>query len=76
MRHRVLVERIAAMLPGVRVRFSEDFGVASEAREAAAMAVLGALAWDGEPITLPNVTGARTTGIVGAWIAPQPEAQP
>ncbi|MEM6333056.1 MAG: anhydro-N-acetylmuramic acid kinase [Planctomycetota bacterium] len=75
-RHRVLVERIRAMLPGVNVRLSEELGVASEAREAAAMAVLGTLAWDGEPITLPNVTGARKTGIAGAWIAPQPESHP
>jgi 1,6-anhydro-N-acetylmuramate kinase len=38
-----------------------------QARECAAMAVLGALCWDGIPITLPQVTGARTPGVAGTW---------
>ncbi|MHC4948107.1 MAG: anhydro-N-acetylmuramic acid kinase [Planctomycetota bacterium] len=40
-----------------RVRRSDELGVPVAAREAAAMAVLGGLAADGVPITLPAVTG-------------------
>ncbi|NNM25505.1 MAG: anhydro-N-acetylmuramic acid kinase, partial [Phycisphaerales bacterium] len=36
-------------------------GIPPEAREAAAMAVLGGLSADGVPITLPAVTGRRAT---------------
>ncbi len=44
-------------------------GVPPGAREAAAMAVLGALAQDGEPVTLAGVTGRRETRVLdGAWI--------
>lgn len=40
-------------------------------REAAAMAVLGALAWDGIAITLPSVTGrADTHARDGSWVLP------
>lgn len=40
-------------------------------REAAAMAVLGALAWDGVPVTLPAVTGrADTHARDGSWVLP------
>jgi len=44
---------------GRRVQTTQALGIAPEARESAAMAVLGALAVDGVPITLPAVTGRR-----------------
>ena len=48
---------------------SDELGVPAAAREAAAMAVLGALADDGVPITLPGVTGRdRNCLTAGSWI--------
>lgn len=43
-----------------RVLLSDDCGVPSAAREAMAMAILGALRSDGVPITLEQVTGRET----------------
>jgi len=53
------------------IALTNDFGVPASHREAAAMAVLGALCQDGVPITLPQVTGVREPApIAGAWIYP------
>jgi 1,6-anhydro-N-acetylmuramate kinase len=50
------------------VSLSDEQGVPIEAREAMAMAVLGALCADGMPITLPQVTGCRAPApISGSW---------
>lgn len=74
-RHRALADAIAAthasLAPGAAssaVRPLDAVGVPIEAREAAEMAILGALAQDGVPITLPQVTG-RGTGRArdGLW---------
>lgn len=70
-RHPLLARRIAAHAEGIDVRLSSDFGVPLEAREAAAMAVLGALSWDGVPITLADITGGDRPGIAGSWVSPQ-----
>ncbi len=49
---------------------SDTIGVPVEAREALAMAVLGAMCADGVPITLPRVTGCRTPApVAGTWCA-------
>jgi anhydro-N-acetylmuramic acid kinase len=56
-------------VPGAAV-LSDDLGIPCEAREAMAFAVLGALAQDGVPITLPQVTGAKSPGHAGAWAYP------
>jgi 1,6-anhydro-N-acetylmuramate kinase len=51
---------------------TDDLGVPTQAREAMAMAILGALAHDGESITLPNITGRKETdGSVG-WVYARP----
>ncbi|MFK7788306.1 MAG: anhydro-N-acetylmuramic acid kinase [Phycisphaeraceae bacterium] len=49
------------------VQCSDDLGIPSEAREAMAFAVLGALSQDGVPISLPQVTGATAPGVAGTW---------
>jgi len=49
---------------------TDELGIAAEAREAMAFAVLGALSQDGVPITLPAVTGATNPGKAGAWVYP------
>ena len=53
------------------VRALDDVGVPIEVREAAEMAVLGALAEDGVDITLPAVTGrGPTRSRAGSWVRP------
>ena len=50
------------------VVLSDQLGVPVEAREALAMAVLGAMSADGVPITLPQVTGCRAPApVAGTW---------
>ncbi|MEM6552328.1 MAG: anhydro-N-acetylmuramic acid kinase [Planctomycetota bacterium] len=55
---------------GCTAVLSDEVGIPAEAREALGMAVLGALSWDGVPITLPGVTGAGEPGVAGAWVYP------
>ncbi len=55
----------------VEVQTTEAFGVPVSHREAAEMAVLGALCQDGVPITLPQITGVRAPATVaGVWVFP------
>mgnify|MGYP006271304635 CR=1 FL=1 len=70
-RHRLLCERLAALLPSRRVVTSDELGVPAVAREAAAMAVLGVLSRDGIPITRRETTRCREPGIAGAWASPR-----
>ncbi|MBL0926593.1 MAG: anhydro-N-acetylmuramic acid kinase [Phycisphaerales bacterium] len=74
--HRPLAARIGALV-GVPAEPSDVQGVPIAAREAGAMAVLAAIAANGEAITLPRVTGRRAADgpilMHGAWInAPAP----
>ena len=64
-----LVRAIERHLGGA-VRKSDDLGVPIQSREAAAFAVLGALADDGVPVSLPRITGSATQGRDGQWILP------
>ncbi len=52
------------------VRLSDALGVPAKAREAMAMAVLGALCADGVPITLPRITGCHEATVAGSWWLP------
>ena len=52
------------------VRLSDALGVPAKAREAMAMAVLGALCADGVPITLPRITGCQEATVAGSWWLP------
>jgi len=56
--HKPLMAAIERTI-GRRIQTTQALGIAPEARESTAMAVLGALAVDGVPITLPAVTGRR-----------------
>ena len=68
-KNRALDKAIARACGGAAdVMRSESLGVPVEAREAMAMAVLGALSDDGCPITLDAVTGAKKPGVAGAWV--------
>jgi anhydro-N-acetylmuramic acid kinase len=65
-----LLAAIETHSPAV-VQRTDDFGVPASHREAAAMAVLGALCQDEVPITLPQITGVRGPApVAGAWIIP------
>lgn len=69
-RHAGVVGAIARGV-GHRPKTTWDLGVPAEYREAAEMAVLGALCADGVPITLPRVTGVSDPApIAGAWVRP------
>jgi 1,6-anhydro-N-acetylmuramate kinase len=72
-RNRSLRDAIARALPPRTVDSTAAHGMPIEAREAAEMAVLGLLAWDGVPITLPAVTRPQrpTHHRDGLWCLPR-----
>jgi anhydro-N-acetylmuramic acid kinase len=57
--------QLAASLPGMIVRTSDEFGVPSEAKEAFAFAILAYEAFHGRANNLPSATGARESAILG-----------
>ena len=67
--NRALVQEIMAK-SGNPVDMSDSYGVPAQYREAAAMAVLGAICRDRVPITLPQVTGVKTPPVSGCWVLP------
>jgi len=70
-RNPALVARITQAIGGAAaVQTSDELGVPVQAREAMAMAVLGAMSQDGTPITLPQITGADQPGCAGVWAYP------
>jgi len=65
-----LVDSITANTRG-EIHRSDDFGVPAQFREAVAMAILGSLALDRIPYTLPQITGRAPGRPVGpSWVYP------
>ena len=64
------IRRRATGRKAVKVVLSNELGVPVEFREAAGMAVLGALCQDRQPITLPRVTGVKRAPVSGLWVLP------
>jgi anhydro-N-acetylmuramic acid kinase len=50
---------------GIELRFSDEFGVPSEAKEAVAFAVLAFETWHHRPSNVPSATGAKRPAILG-----------
>jgi anhydro-N-acetylmuramic acid kinase len=63
--NRAMMAYLAAFLPGVRVRTSDEFGIHPDAKEAIAFAVLAYETWHRRPSNLPSATGAQRAVILG-----------
>ena len=50
---------------GVRVKLADEMGIASQAKEAVAFALLGWLSWHGLPGNVPAATGAKRSVVLG-----------
>jgi anhydro-N-acetylmuramic acid kinase len=66
-RNATLVAMVAEQMAplGIVVRFSDEFGLPSEAKEAVAFAVLAYQTWNRRPSSVPSATGAARAAVLG-----------
>jgi len=66
-RNSTLVAMLAQELAplGIVVRFSDEFGLPSQAKEAVAFALLAYETWNRRPSNVPSATGAKRAAILG-----------
>jgi len=63
--NRQLMAQLAALLPGIRLTTTAEFGIDPDAKEAIAFAILAYRTWRRQPGNLPSATGARRSVILG-----------
>ncbi len=71
-RNTYLMERLRVRLPGVLVQTHEAFGLNGDAKEALAFALLANETLLGNPSSLPSVTGASRSAVLGSITLPNP----
>jgi anhydro-N-acetylmuramic acid kinase len=59
--------RLRALLDGVRLTTTGDFGVPTDTKEAVAFALIGWHSWHGLPANVPAATGASAPRILGSF---------
>ena len=64
-RNTYLMRRLADALPGGALRTAEKFGIAAQAKEAVAFALLAWLSWFGQHGNVASATGARGGRVLG-----------
>ena len=66
-RNATLVAMLAESLMPLRIqlRFSDEFGLPSQAKEAVAFAVLAYETWHRRPSNVPSATGAKHAVVLG-----------
>jgi len=60
-----ILSHLAALLPGVALAPSADYGIDVDAKEAIAFAILAYQTWRRKPSNLPSATGARRAVVLG-----------
>jgi anhydro-N-acetylmuramic acid kinase len=68
--NRLLLKRLVALLPTLRVELSDRYGLPVDAKEAIAFAILADRTLRGLPGNLPSVTGARREAALGKIVRP------
>ena len=68
--NRLLVKRLAELLPHLTVELSDRYGLPVDAKEAIAFAILADRTLHGLPGNLPSVTGARRAVVLGKIAKP------
>ena len=64
-RNPLMMAQLAASLPGITIRTSDEFGIPIQAKEAFAFAVLAYEAFHQRANNLPSATGARGPAVLG-----------
>ncbi len=68
--NRLLISRLAELLPNLSMDLSDKYGLPVDAKEAIAFAILADRALHGLPGNLPSVTGARRAVVLGKLVRP------
>jgi anhydro-N-acetylmuramic acid kinase len=64
-RNSLMMAQLAALLPSIAIRTSDEFGIPSQAKEAFAFAILAYEAFRGRANNLPSATGAKRPAVLG-----------